>query len=55
MAHAGGQVGWDDVTIVGKRGPKGGTTLKSQQVTQNILFYIFRYIFRVPFARVRLG
>lgn len=31
MAHAGGQVGWDDVTIIGKRGPKGGTTLKSQQ------------------------
>ncbi len=32
MAHSGGQVGWDDVTIVGKRGPRSGTTLKTQQV-----------------------
>ena len=32
MANAGGQVGWDDVTIVGKRGPKGGSTLKTQSV-----------------------
>ena len=31
MAHSGGQVGWDDVTVIGKRGPKGGTALKSQQ------------------------
>ena len=26
----GGTVGWDDVTIVGKRGPRAGTSLKSQ-------------------------
>ena len=32
MAHAGGQVGRDDVTIIGKRGPRSGTTLKTQQV-----------------------
>ena len=32
MAHAGGQVGWDDVTIVGKRGPKAGATLRTGQV-----------------------
>jgi hypothetical protein len=30
MANLGGTVGWDDVTIVGKRGPKAGTSLKSQ-------------------------
>jgi hypothetical protein len=30
MANFGGQMGWDDVTIVGKRGPKTGTTLKSE-------------------------
>jgi putative transcription factor len=30
MAHLGGQVGWDDQVVIGKRGPKGGTTLKSQ-------------------------
>lgn len=30
MAHSGGQVGWDDVTVIGKRGPRGGTTLKSE-------------------------
>lgn len=32
MAHQGGQVGWDDVTVIGRPGPKGGTTLKSQAV-----------------------
>ena len=37
MAHSGGQVGWDDVTVIGKRGPKSGTTLKTQQVN-NIHF-----------------
>ncbi len=31
MAHAGGQVGWDDVTVIGKKGPRTGTTLRSQQ------------------------
>ncbi|CAF0703829.1 unnamed protein product [Brachionus calyciflorus] len=30
MAHFGGTVDRDDVTIVGKRGPKSGTHLKSQ-------------------------
>ena len=30
-ANFGGQVGWDDVTIIGKRGPKQGAHLKSQQ------------------------
>lgn len=30
MANQGGQVGWDDVTVIGKRGPRSGTTLKSQ-------------------------
>ena len=38
MAHSGGQVGWDDVTVIGKRGPKGGTTLKSQSVSYFDLF-----------------
>lgn len=33
MANAGGQVGWDDVTVIGKRGPRSGTTLKSQAVS----------------------
>jgi len=31
MAHSGGQMGWDDVTIIGKRGPRSGSTLKSPQ------------------------
>jgi hypothetical protein len=31
MANAGGQVGWDDVTVIGKKGPRSGTTLRSQQ------------------------
>ena len=31
MANAGGQVGWDDVTVIGKRGPKGGSTLRTPQ------------------------
>jgi predicted secreted Zn-dependent protease len=33
MANLGGQCGWDDVTVIGKRGPRSGTTLKSQAVT----------------------
>lgn len=37
MAHGGGQVGWDDVTIIGKRGPRAGSTLKSQQVFRMFL------------------
>jgi hypothetical protein len=39
MAHSGGQVGWDDVTVIGKRGPRSGTTLKSQAVC--LIFTIF--------------
>lgn len=31
MAHQGGQVGWDDVTIIRKKVPQGGQALKSQQ------------------------
>lgn len=30
MAHLGGQVGWNDVTIIGKKGPKAGAHLKTQ-------------------------
>lgn len=30
MAHQGGTVGRDDVTIIGKRGPRGGSVLKTQ-------------------------
>ena len=33
MAHLGGTVGRDDVTVIGKRGPRSGTTLKSQAVS----------------------
>jgi hypothetical protein len=41
MAHAGGTVDRDSVTMIGKRGPKGGTTLKSAAVSKLILFEIF--------------
>ena len=37
MAHAGGQVSRDDVTMIGKRGPRGGTTLKSAAVSDLLL------------------
>ena len=50
MAHAGGQVGRDDVTMIGKRGPKGGTTLKSAAVrTKNISHHVLLLRFKMFF------
>ena len=32
MAHYGGETTRDDVVIIGKNGPRGGSTLKTPQV-----------------------
>lgn len=40
MAQFGGQVNAEETVVIGKRGPKGGTTLKSQQVC-----YFFGFFF----------
>ena len=32
MAHQGGETTREDVIIIGKKGPRGGSTLKTQQV-----------------------
>jgi hypothetical protein len=44
MAHyGGGETTREDVTIIGKKGPRGGSTLKSQQVC-NLKFHVTKKI-----------